>query len=90
MKIPDNAMIITNSEYRPCGVYLRGEVLRALFHQWATKQGVLPSGSPYSTVQALVELEDGEVETVNPEDIKFIDSKHLFEQFAWGDEKEAT
>lgn len=93
MKIPDNAMILTNSEYRPCIVAVGNHRrrLRALFHRWVTKQGTLPmTGSPYTTTQALVEFENGSIETINPEDVRFKDSKQLFEQFAWGDEKETT
>lgn len=88
MKIPDKSMILTNSEYRPCFVILSHGVHRAIFHRWATKQGLLPSRAQYTTVQALVEYADGSMGSVEPEKIRFIDSKQLFEQFAWGGEKE--
>lgn len=88
MKATEN-ITIQFPQYRPCLVrgYSTKEERRALFHQWATKQGTLPHGTQYTMVQALVEFENGSVEAVNPEDIRFVDSKHLFAQFYWGDEK---
>lgn len=93
MKIPDNSIILTNSEYRPCFVvplYSMGEVSRALFHKWVTQQGTLPTGDLYTETGALVEFEDGTVKIVDPGEIKFRDTEGLFKQFIWGDEKETT
>ena len=87
MKIPDKSMVLTNSEYRPCLVlrspYTKREDSKALFHRWVVKQGTLPTGSQFTTIEALIEFEDGEVESVGVKNVRFIDSKQMFEQFDW-------
>ena len=64
---------------------------RAFFHLFAAEAMPLePSplrgghpGGQYSKALAIVEYEDGTVDTVNPESIRFLDTKGLMEQYAW-------
>lgn len=77
-------------EYRPC--YAKGK--KALFHRWAntanpiTPRGVDPSDErarffQYRATQAVVEYEDGTVERVWPQDIRFADSTARFKEYDW-------
>lgn len=78
---------------RPCKVLLlrrAGEVVRdAFFHGFFTEAYVAPAsalkgghpGGQVSTVQALVELRDGCVLRVDPQRIRFLDSRARFEEY---------
>ena len=59
--------IIAKTELRPCFV----ENKKALFHKWVHIKNLL--GQEFEN--GIVEYEDGQVEEVNPRDIKFIDNK---------------
>lgn len=69
-------------ELRPCLV--DGE--KALFHKWGTKIEYISNGlhQPYGTHEAtvgIIEYDNGNVATVHPSKIKFIDCKHS--QYIW-------
>lgn len=62
------------SELRPCFVDYR----EALFHRWAECDGCLVSGEDCESIRAIkgiVEYEDGHVDMVDPDEIRFIDDK---------------
>lgn len=69
---------------------------RAFFHLFTTKAFPLePSplrgghpGGQVSTPLAIVEYEDGTVETVEPHRVRFLDTAELMEQYAWGEATE--
>ena len=94
---------LTDSEYRPCmvTVYHRNNPpaeKRALFHKWTTEAEPIAAslmrggqqGGQFCTTLAIVELEDGQVTTVAPGSIRFIDTKYLMSKIAWttGEEEE--
>lgn len=68
---------------------------RALFHRFATierpiEASPLKGGPPAgqcSKPVAIVEYEDGTVHMVDPESVRFLDTKELMEQYAWGAEQ---
>lgn len=69
---------------------------RAFFHLFAVEamplepsplQGGRPGGQ-YSKVLAIVEYEDGTVDTVNPESVRFLDTAGLMAQYSWGEKPE--
>ena len=87
------AAIQIKTELRPC--YIRscnGDKMKALFHCWSIESDVVaPSlmigGHPGGTIaytRGLVELGNGEVISVIPERIQFLDNK--FNNYCW-DEK---
>lgn len=88
-------IIAQESEYRPC--YVRGR--KALFHRWVnTARPVLPRDADpddktrffqYRITQALVEYEDGTVDRVWPQDIRFAD-RNRFKDYAWDDDPAYT
>ena len=59
--------IILKEELRPCFV----ENKKALFHKWVHIKNLL--GQEFEN--GIIEYEDGQVEEVKPNDIKFIDNK---------------
>ena len=61
----NNEIVIRTSEYRPCFV---GEH-KALFHRWEDY------GDKFKRTIAIVEFEDGTVDTVNPRLVRFVDGK---------------
>lgn len=70
-------LVLKTSEYRPCLV--NGDM--ALFHRWSYRQDVVaaspmiggaPGGAVSFTV-GIVEMEDGQVRLVSPDNIKFTD-----------------
>ena len=73
---------------RPCWVHGK----KALFHRWTSSaRPILPRGvepdenTPHyqlSLTHAIVEFEDGSVERVWPQDVKFADGGG-FEEYAW-------
>lgn len=71
-----------SGEYRPCIVKATNE--KALFHRW------VENCSMPGMVFALVELEDGRMLTVNPKNIRFLDSPGIFSDICWnmGDKEE--
>jgi hypothetical protein len=79
-------------DYRPC--YVDGR--RALFHRWVnTAKPMLPKGQEpgenaryfqFRNTHGLVEYEDGTMETVWPQAIKFADNGH-FKDYAWPDQR---
>lgn len=74
-----------STELRPCYVGAR----KALFHKWEKKQTASPLGGMLEFTVALVEFENGSIETRNPQHIRFADSAGLFKQFAFDEEREA-
>lgn len=71
-------------DFRPCIVNEK----KALFHRWVddaeAMSGGLCVGGPHWKVYGLVEYEDGHVEEVSPDIIKFLDSK--FKCYYWPEE----
>lgn len=80
--------MVQENEYRPC--YVNGR--RGLFHRWAnTAKPSLPRGQEpdenaryfqYRSTKAIVEFEDGTVENIWPQDLRFADGGH-FKDYAW-------
>ena len=62
-----NSNITISQEYRPCMVKEK----RALFHGWVHTKNLL--GKEFEV--GIVEYEDGKVEEVTPNNIKFCDDK---------------
>lgn len=71
-------------ELRPCCIFINGvEKKKALFHCWDFVSNVVGAsllkgghlGGTVSYVKGIVELEDGCVILVNPDNIQFLDSK---------------
>lgn len=89
--------IYTNThEPRPCTVWRKGEPRPALFHLFTTTSYVVPpsplkgghTGGQVSEPCAVVEYQDGTVDTVPSSSVRFLDTKHLMAQYDWGDEAE--
>ena len=67
---------------------------KALFHRWAEISNVIPpsllqgghNGGEIKRVLAIVEFEDGKIETVDPSDIQFCDTAGIMNGIAWGEE----
>lgn len=78
------------SELRTCRV--NGE--KAFFHCWANIRKAVDAspligGHPGGFIEgtlAIVEYEDGRIEMVYPEEIVFLDSRHLFAQYDFTEE----
>lgn len=68
----NGTITVSKREYRPCFV----EGKKALFHMWAEK---------WHRVMAIVEYEDGTVETVLPENVRFVSGKH--KDYCWVEEQ---
>ena len=77
---------------RPCYMtrsFREGTKVKALFHCWVHESNVIPpsplkgghAGGVVATTLGLVELEDGSVVKVYPEDIQFLDSK--FDEYSF-------
>lgn len=56
---------------------------KALFHKWVEYENRI-SLINQKCVYGLVEYENGEVNLVEPEKIRFLDSAGLFDQYNWG------
>ena len=89
-----NTVVTTNADSRrPC--WVNGK--RAFFHCWAnTARPAMPRGVDLDEnpeyfqlahLHAVVEFEDGHVERVWPQDVKFADGGR-FEDFAWTPQEE--
>lgn len=88
-----NTVVTTTDTRRPC--YVNGR--RAFFHAWANTarpampRGVDPEEKPdyfqLAHLHAVVEFEDGHVERVWPQDVKFADGGR-FEEYAWAPQEE--
>lgn len=71
---------------------------RAFFHLFTTNERPLePSplrgghpGGQYSEPLAIVEYEDGTVDSVSPLRVRFLDTKGLMEQYAWGEDPQRS
>lgn len=82
----DSFFVQPKNNLRPCLV--NGE--RALFHLWAPQAYVVepsimrdsPGGQVYN-LWGLVEMENGSMQGVPPESIRFLDSKH--KKYSWPD-----
>ena len=78
-------------ERRPCVVYNGSEPRKALCHLFTTRAFVLgPSplkgghmGGQVSEPVAVVEFEDGTVETVTPSHVRFLDTRAEMDQYDW-------
>lgn len=86
---PQKILYVDDNEPRPC--YARGK--KAIFHRWAntanpiTPRGVDPSDErarffQYRATQAIVEYEDGTVDRVWPQDVRFVDGGR-FKDYNW-------
>lgn len=62
---------------RPCYVTAGDEEVKALFHRWCDTNTSPIYGRQTISVSAIVELEDGTIHTVYPENIKFLDDPFL-------------
>jgi len=70
---------------------------KAIFHGFFQVADTIPAsplrgghpGGQVSNVHALVELEDGRVLRASPDHVRFLDSKAIFEQYAWDEIEEA-
>lgn len=56
---------------------------KALFHKWVEYENRI-SLIDQKCIYGLVEYENGEVNLVEPERIRFLDSAGLFDQYNWG------
>lgn len=91
---PSRIAIVQENEYRPC--WVRGK--RALFHRWVnTAKPTLPKGQEphegaryyqFRNTQALVEFENGAVELIYPQQVRFVDGGH-FKEYTWPEEEES-
>lgn len=69
---------------------------RAFFHLFTTsaypiEPSILKGGHPGGQVSkpvAIVEYEDGTVDTVEPERVRFLDTEGLMKQYSWGEKEE--
>lgn len=71
---------------RPVKVAMYGEERNGLFHKFYTKYEVMvggDKGGQISREMALVEFNDGEVESVSISNIRFIDSDVIFNGYNW-------
>lgn len=76
----DGLVTFSNSEYRPCVVH---GYKKAIFHRWhefckVVEASPLIGGAPAGQIKytlGTVELEDGTITEVAPQEIKFIDNK---------------
>lgn len=71
--------ITISFEVRPCCVFLGGEETKALFHCWTQRKN--PLQTPNTKTCALVETEDGQLHTVDPDWIVFLDSAGKFSEY---------
>lgn len=62
---------------RPCYVTAGDEEVKALFHRWCDTNTSPIYGRQTISVSAIVELEDGTIHTVYPENIRFLDDPFL-------------
>lgn len=75
--------ICLTTELRPCYILdLDGSKARGLFHCWNFRSNVVehPVGVVANTT-GIVEVEDGSVICVDPEHIRFLNSK--FDEYCW-------
>lgn len=78
---------IFQNELRPCLIHGKH---KALFHRWEDKSEIVaPScmvgghgGGVVRAVLAIVELEDGKVEEVYPEQVTFLDTRGAMSEFS--------
>ena len=90
MKMIDR--IAVGYDLRPCIVIAEGNAKNALFHRWVDEAEVIPpsplrgghEGGQMWVVYGMVEYEDGNVQLVYPQQIKFID--HMHSNYAWEEE----
>lgn len=83
------AGIYVETKLRPCRIkYLGGKEVKALFHCWNFVSNVLSpplveghSPAVVAGTSAIVELEDGSIKNVRPEQIVFEDT--LFNDYVW-------
>ena len=83
------AGIYVETKLRPCRIkYLGGKEVKALFHCWNFVSNVLSpplveghSAAVVAGTSAIVELEDGSIKNVRPEQIVFEDT--LFNDYVW-------
>lgn len=72
------------------------EERRAFFHLFTTsarpiEPSLLRGGHPGGQVSeavAIVEYEDGTVDTVEPSRVRFLDTEGLMKQYSWGEKEE--
>lgn len=84
-------------ELRPCMINIGSNFLwaadkeigiksnerKALFHKWVEYENKI-SLTDQKCIYGLVEYENGEVNLVEPQYIRFLDSAGLFDQYNWG------
>lgn len=87
----NKVQILVKNELRPCIVdgykraLLRFFFIRAWTHGAAATVGGFTAGQEAHTV-ALVEYEDGSMDTLEPQRVRMLDSAELFGEFDFGDE----
>lgn len=80
-------------EPRPCIVQGKSGLQPAFFHIFTTSAYVIAPaiaigghpGGQCSEPCAVVEYKSGEVDVVRAASVRFLDTKHLMEQYDWGD-----
>ena len=88
-----SATWIVGHERRPCTVKVGDKEKKALWYMFGTQSyyntvdavlvGQTGGQVGWESPCAVVEYEDGKVEAVGVEHIRFLDSKKEFEQYAW-------
>jgi len=74
--MPEISHITYGQQTRPCKVFNPSGAnwVNAIFHLWAQNSSILIGGSHIAYPVAVVEYEDGSIQSVNAETIRFTDS----------------
>lgn len=87
------AGLMIETKLRPCYIVVKRSKTKALFHGWSFHSDIYaPSvmigghgGGVVARTSAIVELEDGSVTLIPPENIKFVSG--IFDEYAWDEEE---
>lgn len=71
---------------RPCYAYIGNGLKNALFHGWVSIM-INKEGVNEMSVSAIVEFENGTVYTVDPKQIRFIDTSEIMKEYAFDEEQ---
>lgn len=74
---------------RPCYIIGNDSNVKALFHCWSFHSNVIPAspmigghpGGVVASTGAIVELEDGSITLIHPQNIRFVPG--IFEEYDW-------